>query len=58
MDSPSPYGRGAGWGKSQKQKSPYIVEALFLQPKIIFYILVVNGQLLEYLQHGNQSDPQ
>mgnify|MGYP007082584139 CR=1 FL=1 len=39
------------------KKSPYNVEA-FLQPKIIFYILVVNGQLLEYLQHGNQSDPQ
>lgn len=57
MDSPSPYGRGPGWGKSQKQKSPYNVEA-FLQLKIIFYILAVNGQLLEYLQHGNQSDPQ
>ena len=57
MDSPSPYGRGSGWEKSQKQKSPYNVEA-FLQLKIIFYILAVNGQLLEYLQHGNQSAPQ
>lgn len=51
-------GEGRGEGNPKNKKSPYIVEALFLQPKIIFYILVVNGQLLEYLQHGNQSDPQ
>lgn len=53
----SPHGEESGSGKSQKQKSPYNVEA-FLQLKIIFYILAVNGQLLEYLQHGNQSAPQ
>ena len=41
----SPYEEGSGWGESQKQKSPYNVET-FLQLKIIFYILAVNGQLL------------
>ncbi len=50
-------GKGRGEGNPKKQKSPYNVEA-FLQLKIIFYILAVNGQLLEYLQHGNQSAPQ
>lgn len=47
-------GEGRGEGNPKNKKAPTSVEA-FLQPKIIFYILAVNGQSPVYLQHGNRS---